>query len=104
MGERNQFMLQVAHNMRAPIGACLGMLDLLSGDYMGKVTPEQGDYLSRIERRLKVLNRAIGELPGRIPVNVILYPMEGDPLAASAFWKLAMSTRGSLMSISEDWP
>ncbi len=62
MGERNKFMLQVTHNMRAPIGACLGMLDLLSGDFLGEVSDEQGDYLGRIERRLKVLNRAIGEL------------------------------------------
>jgi len=55
-------------------------------------------------QRMKFFNRAIGELPAHIPVNVILYPMEGDPLAASAFWKLAMGTRGSLMSISKDWP
>jgi len=55
-------------------------------------------------QRVKFFNRAVSELPARIPVNVILYPMEGDPLAASAFWKLAMSTHGSFMSISEDWP
>ena len=34
----------------------------------------------------------------------ILFPMEGDPLAASAFWKLAIGTRGSFMSMAEDWP
>lgn len=55
-------------------------------------------------QRIKYFNRAVEVLPSRIPVNVILYPMEGDPMAASAFWKLAMATRGSYMSISEDWP
>jgi hypothetical protein len=55
-------------------------------------------------QRVRYFNRAVGELPARIPVNVILYPMEGDPMAASAFWKLAMSTQGSFMSIAEDWP
>jgi hypothetical protein len=30
--------------------------------------------------------------------------MEGDPMAASAFWRLAQTTRGSLISPAEDWP
>jgi hypothetical protein len=55
-------------------------------------------------QRAKLFNRAIEQLPSGIPVNVILFPMEGDPLAASAFWKLAISTRGSFMSMAEDWP
>lgn len=55
-------------------------------------------------QRSKLFNRAIDQLPSGIPVNVILFPMEGDPLAASAFWKLAMNTRGSFMSLAEDWP
>jgi len=55
-------------------------------------------------QRAKLFNRAIDELPSGIPVNIILFPMEGDPLAASAFWRLAMATHGSFMSIAEDWP
>jgi len=43
-------------------------------------------------------------LPTRIPVNIILYHMEGDPDAASAYWRLAMVTRGSFFSPSRDWP
>ena len=31
--------------------------------------------------------------PGGVPVNTLLFPMEGDPMAAPAFWKLAMATR-----------
>jgi len=30
--------------------------------------------------------------------------MEGDPLAASAYWQLALASRGSLISPSRDWP
>ena len=55
-------------------------------------------------QRAKLFNRATDQLPSGIPVNVILFPMEGDPLAASAFWKLAMMSRGSFMSMAEDWP
>ncbi len=36
------------------------------------------------EGRLKLFERAIGKLPTSIPVNVILLPMEGDPLAPGA--------------------
>lgn len=54
-------------------------------------------------KRLSLFKEAIGKLP-RAPVNVILYPMEGDPLAADAYWRLAKSTRGSFLSPSKDWP
>jgi len=48
--------------------------------------------------------RSLERLPQGIPVNVLLWPMEGDPMAASAFWKLAQLTAGSFMSPSKDWP
>lgn len=56
------------------------------------------------KQRVRLFNRAVDRLPSRIPVNVILYPMEGDPMAASEFWKLAIASRGSFMSLSKDWP
>jgi hypothetical protein len=56
------------------------------------------------QQRLRHFQRSLGRLPPGVPVNVILFPMEGDPLAASAFWKLAMATRGSFLSPSRDWP
>lgn len=55
-------------------------------------------------QRMKFFSRARSQLPSGVPVNVILFPMEGDPLAASAFWRLAMNTRGSFLSPTEDWP
>lgn len=55
-------------------------------------------------KRLKLFNVAARRLPSKIPVNIILYPMEGDPLAADAYWRLAKSTHGSFFSPSRDWP
>ena len=56
------------------------------------------------EQRLRFFNDALESLPRGIPVNVILLPMEGDPMAASAFWRLAQASRGSFISPAEDWP
>ncbi len=56
------------------------------------------------QQRLNLFERAIKTLPGGVPVNTILSPMEGDPEAANAFWKLSQLTNGSYMSPSEDWP
>jgi len=54
--------------------------------------------------RQKLYRQAIRQLPQNVPVNVILAPMEGDPMAASEFWQLAQVSRGSFMSPSADWP
>lgn len=62
MAERTQFMLQVAHNLRAPLSAGMSMLDLLEDGYMGELTEKQTDYLKRIEGRLRSLDQTIGEL------------------------------------------
>jgi hypothetical protein len=53
---------------------------------------------------MRLFERAIAQLPRSIPVNVILAPMEGDPMAASAFWQLAQLTSGAFLSPAEDWP
>jgi hypothetical protein len=54
--------------------------------------------------RLQLFQRAIGKLPSGIPVNVILLPMEGDPMAPGAYWALARRTNGSFLSPARDWP
>jgi len=58
----------------------------------------------RADRRANFLRQAIAELPARVPVNVILLPMEGDPEAAFRFWDLAIRTRGSFLAPAKDWP
>jgi hypothetical protein len=55
-------------------------------------------------KRLSLFHDSVQKLPVRVPVNIILYPMEGDPLAADAFWRLARKTNGSFFSPSENWP
>jgi hypothetical protein len=71
--------------------------------------PTQGETAPRRRTisgkdRLRLLERSLDALPRQVPVNVILYPMEGDPMASPAFWKVAMATRGSMMTPSSDWP
>lgn len=56
------------------------------------------------KQRIKLFNRAVKLVPRKVPVNTILFPMEGDPQAASAYWKLAMATRGSFLSPTRGWP
>jgi hypothetical protein len=55
-------------------------------------------------KRLAYFDRAVGNLPPRVPVNVLLYPMDGDPDAAERLWSLAIRTKGSMMTPSRDWP
>ena len=71
--------------------------------------PTQGKSSTRgstvsARQRLKFFDRAYESVPKGIPINILLFPIEGDPRASSSFWQLAMATRGSFMSLSEDWP
>lgn len=63
----------------------------------------RGNTVSSRER-LNLFSRALGALPARVPVNVILLPLEGDPDAAPAYWRMAQASNGSFMSPSVDWP
>ncbi len=54
--------------------------------------------------RLRLFSRAFSRYPGAIPLNVILFPMEGDPQASYAFWNAARRTRGAFLVPSKDWP
>jgi hypothetical protein len=68
----------------------------------GKAPP--GSAMVSGEQRRRNFLSAVGQLPAGIPVNTILYPMEGDPEAAALFWQLAMSTKGAFITPSRDWP
>jgi len=61
-------------------------------------------YMVTGEQRRRNFINAVAKLPRGIPVNSILFPMEGDPEAAALFWQLAMTTRGAFISPSRDWP
>jgi hypothetical protein len=71
--------------------------------------PTQGQRPSRRatisgDDRVRLFNEAVKEIRAAIPINVILFPMEGDPMAASAYWKLALASGGSFMTPSQNWP
>ncbi len=54
--------------------------------------------------RLSLFYQAVKKLPSSVPVNTILFPMEGDPMAAVSFWQLAIDTKGSFLTPTRDWP
>lgn len=54
--------------------------------------------------RARLFTNALRELPSNIPVNVFLYPLEGDFEAPFLYWLLAYRSGGSLISVSKDWP
>jgi hypothetical protein len=71
--------------------------------------PTQGRRPSRRatisgDDRVRLFNEAVHDLRSAIPINVILFPMEGDPMAASAYWKLALASGGSFLTPSRNWP
>jgi hypothetical protein len=55
--------------------------------------------------RIRFFDIARKQLPPRIPVSTILFPMlTGDPGAPGLFWELATATHGALVSPSKSWP
>ncbi len=63
-----------------------------------------GQRLISGRQRIRFFERAIKKLPAGVPVNTILFPMEGDPRAAVLYWRLAINTRGSFFTPTTDWP
>jgi hypothetical protein len=69
---------------------------------LGSRAPSGGTISGRDRERL--FEAAVRELPAGIPVNIIMQPLEGDPMAASLYWQLAISTGGSFLNPAADWP
>ena len=67
------------------------------------VSPPKKYMVSGRQRR-DFFFAAVNSLPRGIPVNTILFPMEGDPEAAALFWQLALNTQGAFIAPSRDWP
>ena len=55
-------------------------------------------------RRLALFAEALQQLPRGVAVNIILLPLEGDPEAPAAYWRLAQRTGGTLLTPAPDWP
>ena len=56
------------------------------------------------KERLNLFQNAMTVVNLAIPINVILLPMEGDPIASPSFWRLAQMTGGAFLSPARDWP
>ncbi len=68
----------------------------------GATVPRRESVTGR--ERLEHFNLATRVAPRSVPINVLLYALEGDPYSAPAYWSLALQTGGSMMAPSEDWP
>lgn len=69
---------------------------------MGTRPPRNATVSGRA--RLDLFQNALRRIPAQVPINVIMFPMEGDPMAAAAYWNLARTSGGSFLSPSRDWP
>ena len=56
------------------------------------------------DERIRFFKIAVKQLPPRIPVSTILFPMSGDPAGPALYWELANATRGALVSPAKSWP
>jgi hypothetical protein len=70
---------------------------------LGEKAPSEPEEV-KVERRVNYFTKAARSLPRRTPVNVLLFPMDGDPHAPGYFWELAVASGGSLLTPSRDWP
>ena len=60
--ERSQFMLQIAHNLRAPLAATISMVEVVRGGYLGELNEQQREHLGRVDRRARSMASMINEL------------------------------------------
>jgi len=75
---------------------------LIIGDGLPTAPNPTNRSLSEADR-VQLFNQAMASRPD-LPVNVILFPFEGDPAAAGLFWKMSSRTDGILIVPDEDWP
>jgi len=68
----------------------------------GKQPPKK--FMVSGAQRRQYFTAAMAEFPRGIPINTILFPMEGDPEAAGLFWQIALNTKGAFIAPSRDWP
>jgi len=90
----------VINNLNPPPDNVLLLVDSLPTT--DQIEPTRGMVTGA--ERLRFHYDAIDVIPSGVPINIMLYPMEGDYQASIAYWLLAYGTGGSYMSISKDWP
>jgi hypothetical protein len=68
----------------------------------GSVPPSR--KFINVREREKLFDDAVKTVTRDQPIDVVLLPMQGDLLAAHAYWRLARKTGGSYVIPSRDWP
>jgi signal transduction histidine kinase len=56
------FMLQTSHELRSPLSAIQSIAGTLNTGYLGELTEDQREAISRIERRAALLSETVGDL------------------------------------------
>jgi signal transduction histidine kinase len=76
---RDEFLHTVSHDLRSPLTAIIGYVDLL--ERVGPINQQQGEFISRIETSIQNISALVNDLLelGRIEAGVDLL-MEGIPL------------------------
>ncbi len=64
--------------------------------------PAKGNQLTEKDR-VALFNLALAT-PLSFPVNVLIFPFEGDPSAAGLYWKLSTRTGGITLVPDDNWP
>jgi hypothetical protein len=65
--------------------------------------PPRHKYISA-EGRARLFDDAVSLVPGKVPVDIVLLPLEGELPAAHRYWRLARASGGTLLMPSKDWP
>ena len=69
---------------------------------LGKKAPRSQQITGK--QRYTLFQEAYSLVASRMRVNTILLPIEGDPMAAYAYWILAKDSGGRMLSPSRNWP
>jgi hypothetical protein len=65
--------------------------------------PPRFKYINA-HQRARLFDESIALIPDKVPVDVVLLPLEGELPAAHRYWGLARITRGVFLMPSKDWP
>ncbi len=60
--DKSQFVRTVTHELRSPVQVSQNLLALLEDGYVGGLTPEQADLVSRARRRIEFLQTLVDDL------------------------------------------
>lgn len=65
--------------------------------------PPRFKYINA-HQRARLFDESIALIPDKVPVDVVLLPLEGELPAAHRYWGLAKLTQGVFLMPSKDWP